>query len=191
MFMGCLSRLCFDWSARRVLFAGLRDGDVTVVDMYHSALKKEEEKSENITTKLEVTNNLLKSTQRSLQDSKLQICQFQKDLKVSHLSCCMEGNVLGIMEGSHVEDNHEGGADLHVFVKSPDEDYFNQAPVGVKNGIDDFLAMGNMAKDIPSESARKYDHLFMYWVDKNIIGIEDKRCTRIACTDEGFSNTYS
>ena len=31
-----------------------------VAEMYHSALKKEEEKSENITNKLEVTNNLLK-----------------------------------------------------------------------------------------------------------------------------------
>ena len=46
-----------------------------VAEMYHSALKKEEEKSENITNKLEITNNLLKSTQRSLQDSKLQIFQ--------------------------------------------------------------------------------------------------------------------
>ena len=59
-----------------------------VAEMYHSALKKEEE---NITNKLEITNNLLKSTQRSLQDSKLQIFQLQKELKVSHLSCCMEG----------------------------------------------------------------------------------------------------
>ena len=42
-----------------------------VAEMYHSALKKEEEKSENITNKLEITNNLLKTTQRSLKDSKL------------------------------------------------------------------------------------------------------------------------
>ena len=42
-----------------------------VAKMYHSALKKEEEKSENITNKLEITSNLLKSTQRSLQESKL------------------------------------------------------------------------------------------------------------------------
>ena len=43
----------------------------------------------------------------------------------------MEGNALGIMEGPHVEDNHEGGEDLQMFVKSLDEDYFGQAPVGM------------------------------------------------------------
>ena len=37
-----------------------------VAEMYHSTLRKEEEKSENITNKLEITNNLLKSTQISL-----------------------------------------------------------------------------------------------------------------------------
>ena len=37
---------------------------------------------------------------------------------MSHLSHFMEENVLGIIEGPHVEDNHEGGADLQVFVKS-------------------------------------------------------------------------
>ena len=82
-----------------------------VLEMYHSALKKEEEKSENLTNKLEITSNLLKRTQRSLQESKLQIFQLQKELKVSHLSCCMEGNVLG-MEEPHVEDIHEEGAYL-------------------------------------------------------------------------------
>ena len=51
--------------------------------------------------------------------------------------------------------------------------------------------MGNMDEDIPSESTRKYDHLFMDWVNKNIIEIEDQRCTRIACIGEGLSNTYA
>ena len=92
-----------------------------VAEMYHSALKKEEEKSENITNKLEITSNLLKSTQRFLQESKLQICQLQKELKVSRLSCCMEGNILGIMEEPHVQDNHEGGAYLQVLVKIYEE----------------------------------------------------------------------
>ena len=36
MFMGCLPLWCFDWSARRVLFAGLRDGDVTKGDILDS-----------------------------------------------------------------------------------------------------------------------------------------------------------
>ena len=61
---------------------------------------------------MDITNELLKSTQRSLQDSKLEIFQLQKEFKVSHHSCCMEGNVLGIMEEPHVEDSHEGGSDL-------------------------------------------------------------------------------
>ena len=103
----------------------------------------------------------------------------------------MEESVLDIMEGTHGEDNHEEGEDLQVFVKSHDEEYFGQAHVGIQNGIEGFLAMGNMAEDIPSESASKDDHLFMDWVDKNITKIEDQRCTRIACTGEGLSNTYA
>ena len=67
---------------------------------------------------------------------------------MSHLSCCMEGNVLGIMEEPHVEDNHEEGAYLQVFVKSHYEEYFGQAHVGIQNGIEEFLDMGNMSKDI-------------------------------------------
>ena len=63
----------------------------------------------------------------------------------------MEENVLGIMEGPHVEDNHEGGAYLQVFMKIPDEDYFGQALVGMQNGIEEILAMGNMAEEISSE----------------------------------------
>ena len=50
---------------------------------------------------------------------------------MSHLSCFMEENILGIIKGPHVEDNHEGGAYLQAFVKSLDEDYFGQAPVGM------------------------------------------------------------
>ena len=47
----------------------------------------------------------------------MHIYQLQRDLKVSQLSCWMEGNVLGIMEESHVEDGHEKSSDLQVFVK--------------------------------------------------------------------------
>ena len=150
-----------------------------VAEMYHSALKKEEEKSENITNKLEITSNLLKRTQRSLQKSKLQLCKLQKEWNVLHLSCCMEGNFLGIMEEPCLEDNHEGVI-LQVFVKIHDKYYFGQADVGMQNGIKEFLAMRNMAKEISSESRIKHDHLFKDWVTKNITEIEDKRCTRIA-----------
>ena len=69
------------------------------------------------------------------------------------------------MEGPHVEENHEEGAYLQVFVKSHDEEYFGQAHVGIQNRIEEFLAMVNMAEDIPRELARKYDHLFMDWVN--------------------------
>ena len=72
------------------------------------------------------------------------------------------------MEGPHVEDNHEGGAYLQVFMKIPDEDYFGQAPVGMQKGIKEFLAMRNMVEDISSESIRKHDHLFIDWVTKII-----------------------
>ena len=85
----------------------------------------------------------------------------------------MEGNVSGLMEEPHLEDNHEEGAYLQVFVKSHDEEYFGQAHVGIHNGIEKFLFMGNMDEDITSESTTKYDHLFMDWVNKNIMDIED------------------
>ena len=53
-----------------------------------------------------------------------------------------------------------------MFVKSHDEEYFVQAHVGIHDGIYGFLAMGNMAEDIPSESESKDDHIFMDWVNK-------------------------
>ena len=45
---------------------------------------------------------------------------------MSHLSCCMEENVLGIMEELHMEDSHEEGAYLQVLVKRYEEDNFGQ-----------------------------------------------------------------
>ena len=46
---------------------------------------------------------------------------------MSHISSCMEGNVLGIMEETHVEDNHEEGLDLKVLMKIYDEENIGQA----------------------------------------------------------------
>ena len=66
-----------------------------MTEMYHSALKKEEEESKRLAKKLEITSDLLKSTQRFLQDSKFQICQLQREFNVSPLSCCMEEIFLG------------------------------------------------------------------------------------------------
>ena len=59
-------------------------------------------------------------------------------------------------------------------MKSHDEEYFGQAHVGIQNGIEEFLAMGNMAEEIPSESTRKDVNLIINWVNKNITKIEDK-----------------
>ena len=62
-----------------------RDHLFMVVEMYHSALKREEEESERFTNKLETTSDLLNSTQIFLQELKLQIYQIQRELKVSPL----------------------------------------------------------------------------------------------------------
>ena len=51
---------------------------------------------------------------------------------MSHLSCCMEGNVLGIMEEPHVDDIHEEGADLQVLAKSYEEENIGQELIDVE-----------------------------------------------------------
>ena len=56
-----------------------RDHLLIVSEMYHCTVKKEEAESERLTNKLEITNELLKRTQISLQESKLQISQLQKE----------------------------------------------------------------------------------------------------------------
>ena len=83
-----------------------------VDEMYQSALKKEEEESDRLTHELEITSNSLKSIQIYLQESKLQTYELQKELRMSHLSCCMEGNVLGIMGKYHVYEGNEKRAYL-------------------------------------------------------------------------------
>ena len=109
-----------------------RDHLLMVSKMYDSVVKKEEEGSESLTNKLEITSNFLKSTQRSLQESKLQTYQLQKELRMSHLSCCLEGNVLGIMGKSHVEEGHEKRGDLHMLGKSYEEYNMDQAPINIE-----------------------------------------------------------
>ena len=51
-----------------------RDHLLTMAEMYHCVVKKEEEEVERLTNKLEITIDLLKSTQISLRESKFQIC---------------------------------------------------------------------------------------------------------------------
>ena len=45
-----------------------RDHILIMAEMYHCVVKKEEEELERLTNKLEITNDLFKSTQRSLQE---------------------------------------------------------------------------------------------------------------------------
>ena len=45
-----------------------RDHILMVDEMYHCAFKKEEEESERLTNRLEITDDLLNSTERSLQE---------------------------------------------------------------------------------------------------------------------------
>ena len=84
-----------------------------------------------------------------------------------------------------MEDIHKEGAYFQVFVKSHDKEYFGQAHVDIQNGIEEFLAMGNMTEDIPSESTSKDNNLFMDWVNKNITEIENQRCTRLLAPVKG------
>ena len=48
-----------------------RDHLLTMAEMYHCVVKKEEEEVERLTNKLEITIDLLKSTQISLRESKV------------------------------------------------------------------------------------------------------------------------
>ena len=70
----------------------------------------------------------MKRTQEALQDSRLQIDQFRKELNVPHPPSCMEndhvnmvGGNLYVMEEPHVEDTHEECVDLQMLVKIYDE----------------------------------------------------------------------
>ena len=102
-----------------------RDPLLMMDEMCHVALKEEEEKLERLISKLEITSNSLNITQRALQDSNLKTYKFQKDLKVPHLSFCMEENVLGIMEESHVEDEREKISYLQLVVKEDTIEYID------------------------------------------------------------------
>ena len=50
---------------------------------------------------------------------------------MSHLSCCMEGNVLGIVEKFTVEDGHEESSNLQVLVKEDTIEYIDQTLVSL------------------------------------------------------------
>ena len=60
----------------------------------------------------------------------------------------MEGNVLGIMEEPHVEDNHEGGANLQVLVKIYEEENMGQELIEIERKDEVLLSFRNMADKI-------------------------------------------
>ena len=91
---------------------------------------------------------------------------------MSHLSCCMEGNVLGIMEESHVEDEHEKSSYLQVLVKEDTIEYMDQTLVSLQKYIQE---------DIPFRSASKYTYLSKDWISEYIVEIETQGCTCLAC----------
>ena len=68
---------------------------------------------------------------------------------MSHLSSYTEGNVLGIMEEPHVEDNHEEGAYIQVLKKIYEEENIGQALIEVERKNEVFLSTTNMADHIP------------------------------------------
>ena len=91
---------------------------------------------------------------------------------MSHLSCCMEGNVLGIMEEPHVEDSHEGGADLQVLVKIYEEENMGQELIENERKDEVFLSLINKADQIPYGSENKILYSSIDWVDRNIFGMK-------------------
>ena len=76
-------------------------------------------------------------------------------------------------------------------MKSYVEENLGQELIEIGRKDEVFLAMGNMVEDIPTKSTRKYDYLFMDWVDKNITEIEDQGYTRIAYISQGLSDIHS
>ena len=77
-----------------------------------------------------------------------------------------------------------------MLVKIYEEENLGQALIEIERKDEVFLAMGNMADDIPNESERKYDYLFMDQVDKYITKIEDQVCTKIACINRGLFDMH-
>ena len=96
-----------------------------MTDIYHHTLRKEEDEAKRIGRKLEAAYGSLEGTQRYLKESNLYTYQLQNDLIMSHLSCCMEGNVLGIVEEFPMEDGHAKSSYLQVLVKEDTIEYID------------------------------------------------------------------
>ena len=99
---------------------------------------------------MEATYFSLEIKQKALHESKLYMYKLQNDLNVPHLSSCMEGNLLGMVEELHVEDEHEESSALQVLVKGDDMEYLVQTLIVLHKYIQE---------DIPFRSTRKYTYL--------------------------------
>ena len=51
--------------------------------------------------------------------------------------------------------------------------------------------MGNIVEYMPSELANEGDYMFMDWVDKYTIEMEDQVCTRLACISRGLFEMHA
>ena len=91
---------------------------------------------------------------------------------MSNLSCCMEGNVLGIVEEFPVEDGHEKSSYMQVLVKEDTIEYIDQSLVSLHKYPQD---------DIPFRSAITNTYCFKYWISEYIVKIEAQGCTSLAC----------
>ena len=103
---------------------------------------------------------------------------------MSHLSSCRKENVLGIMDEPHVEDNHEEGADLHVLVKSYEEENIGQPLIEVERKDEVFLSTKMRSYQIPYGLTNKIPYSSIDWVDrdtfevKNVGGEEFNFCNK-------------
>ena len=89
-----------------------------------------------------------------------------------HLSCCMEGNVLGIMGKSHVEEGHEKRVDLQMLGKSYEEENMDQEPIEIEEKDELFFSIINMADNFPYGSANKFPYSSINWVDRDTLGMK-------------------
>ena len=99
--------------------------------------------------------------------------QLQRDLKVSPLLCCMEGNVLVLMEEPHVEDSHKEGADLQVLVKRYKEDNFGQSLIKVERKDEVLFSTRKRDDSIPHGSENKIPYSSIDWVDRDTFGVKN------------------
>ena len=80
---------------------------------------------------------------------------------------------------------------MKILMKRYEEENLGHELIEIERRDELFLYMGKMDEDIPIESTRKYDYLFVYWVDKYITKIEGQGCTRIACINRGLFDMHA